>query len=97
EFRRVLFRSLCHSLKGAEERMEDIGHGPRFNIGVVGSYRNIREDTEYANVFPDSAFRHRIQYIRCAVIAEFAAIPTRGPFNKQERDPHDQKTNQIRD
>src|SRR5690606_7992847 len=75
--------------------MDDVHESPRLDVRVVGDDRDIGEDAKYADVFPDWSFGHRIQNVRRAVISKFATKTSYRPFDEEQRNAHQQETDQI--
>lgn len=87
-----------HAGKGAGNGVPDIAEGPAFQVAVIGGYSDIGEDTEDTYVFPEELFgRHGVQDERRAVVSFGAAEAAHAPFDEEERQAHQEKTDEVRD
>jgi len=75
--------------------MNHIRHRPRFDVAVISGNSDVGENAKHAKVFPQGALAHVVENERRGMIAEATAITTNAPFNPQQGQAHQNKTNDV--
>ncbi len=82
--------------EGPLEGVPDVGQGPGLDVAVVGGHAEVGEQAEDAYVLEPPVAPQPVEHSRRRVVPELPAVAADRPLHPQERQPHEQESDQVR-